>query len=165
MTMEWTVVTQDEYWKLILKNAHDGAIVTGSGGFAAILEPEFFVPATFENIDQAFYAIPWARWFIDPRTPGAEPPPPSVVKQMELFRQVLTEPNREARVGLMARVLEMAADEFYVMGICLEPDRFAIRTPGFRNVPASHFDSYLYPDPGPFNPCQFFLESSGASGR
>ncbi len=165
VTMEWTLLPEEEFYRRIFENTHDGAVLKAVGGYTTILEPEFFVPASFESTDQAFYAVPWARWFINPQAVGAEKPPESVEKQQNLFRRVLLEPNREARAALMAQVLEMAADEFYVMGICLEPDRVAIRTPGFRNVPASHFDSWLYPDPGPFNPCQFYQEHPASSTR
>lgn len=160
VSMEWSLLPQSEFFSRLTQNQHDAAVMKGAGGYAAMLEPEFFVPASFENAAQVFYAIPWARWFNDPNTPGAETPPKSVVSQMEVFRRVMIETDPTARSALMAQVLEMAADEFYLMGICLEPDRVAIRSPGFRNVPASHFDSWLYPDPGPFNPCQFFLENS-----
>ena len=159
VAMDWVILPQDAFFGRIMQNQHDGAVLKGAGGYAAILEPEFFVPACFGNIDQSFYAIPWAHWFIGPKTNLAEKPPESVERQMAIFRRVMTEPDRESRHALMAQVVEMAADEFYAMGICLEPDRFAIRTPGFRNVPASHFDSWLYPDPGPLNPCQFFQET------
>ena len=159
VTTEWAMLPLEEFYRLIYDNRHDGAVFKAAGGYTAVLEPENFVPTSFENGDTVLYAIPWARWFIGPKTPLAEKPPESVEKQMNLFRRLTAEPNRETRAALMTQVLEMAADEFYAMGICLDPDRVAIRTPGFRNVPASHFDSWLYPVPGPLNPCQFFHES------
>ncbi len=157
--MEWTFLMRGEFNEQITQNRHDGAIANGSGGFAPILEPECFVPATFEYETRMPYGARWARWFSNPQAPGAEKPPAMVEKQMALYRQVMAEPNRESRAALMTQVLEIAADEFYAIGLCLDPVRVEVRTPGFRNFPASHFDSWLYPDPGPFNPCQFSLES------
>lgn len=84
---------------------------------------------------------------------------------MNLFRRVMAESDRESRFSLMAQVLRMAEDEFYVMGICLERGVITVRSPTFRNVPASHFVSWLYPDPGPFNPCQFFREDGKGDAR
>ena len=162
--VEWKRLTRLAHDTQIPKAQHDGSVWWGSGGNFPILEPEFFVPVSFENVNMSVpYAIPWARWFGNPSAPGAEPPPASVQKQMNLFRRMLVEPKAEARTVLMHQVLEMAANEFYVMGICEVPNRLAVRTPGFRNVPSSHFDSWIYPDPGPFNPCQFFLEPAVAA--
>ncbi len=158
VAMDWTAVPLTDFFVQIGQNKHDGAVIKATGGYTAILEPDFFVPVSFENTDQAFYAIPWARWFINPKAAGAEAPPASVQTQMNLFRRVIAEPDRDTRITLMKQVLAMAADEFYVIGTCLEPVRLAIRSPRFRNVPTSHFDSWLYPDPGPFNPCQFYQE-------
>ena len=163
VTMRWTVVPFDDFFYRLSMNQHDGAIMKGPGGYAAILEPDYFVPFSFESPNQIYYAIPWARWLNDPQSYGAEKPPESVISQMNVFRKILVEPDRDIRARLMTEVVTMAAQEFYAMGICLEPDRLAVRSPGFRNVPASHFDSWIYPDPGPFNPCQFYKDKTAAA--
>jgi len=163
VTMQTTILPKEDFDTYVNQNRHDAAVIKGIGGYAAIMESDFFVPTSFDYAQAVIYGIPWARWFVDPENPGAEKPPASVIKQMNVFRQVLSEPKREVRDALMAQVIAMAADEFYALGICLEPDRIAIRNPAFRNVPASHYDSWLYPDPGPFNPCQFFIEHAGST--
>ena len=92
--------------------------------------------------------------------PGAEPPPPTVLRQMDLFRLLMAEPDSSRRFDLMRQVIDIAAQEFFAIGICLESVGVAPRNPAFCNVPATHFDSWLYPDPGPLNPCQFFIDPS-----
>ncbi len=163
--LSWEVLPREAFYKQVSDNQHDGAVWWGGGGHAATLEPEYYVPVTFERLGplRVFHAVPWVRWFLDPTALDAEEPPATVRRQMDLFRQVMAEPNQNARAALMSQVIALAADEFYVMGICLASSSLAIRTPSFHNVPGSHFDSWLYPDPGPLNPCQFYQELPPAS--
>ncbi len=156
--LRWEAVSRSAGYGRIDRNEHDGAVFKGAGGIAAVLEPDYYVPVTVYDGNQSAFAMPWARWFNDPASEGAEAPPERVRAQLEVFRRLRAEPDWATRVSLMGQVLEQAADEFYTIGICLESSRHAVHTPRFRNVPASYFDSWLYPDPGSLNPCQFYLE-------
>ncbi len=160
--MHWETLPREEFYQLVSENRHDGVIWWGGGGHSPALEPEYYVPVTFERLGplRVFYAVPWARWFLDSAAPGAELPPDHVREQMELFRRVMAEPDVKSRNLLVARIIDQAAKEFYAIGICLENVTLVPRNPAFRNVPNSHFDSWLYPDPGPLNPSQFFLETT-----
>ncbi len=158
VAMDWMLPSREDLTARVGQNQHDGLVWWSGGGFTPMLEPEYFVPVSFEQEFRVAYAVPWAKWFIDPTAVGAEEPPAPVKIQLGLFRQILKETNPLARSRLMAEILTIAADQFYVMGISLRTESTAIRTLGFRNVPSSHFDSWLYPDPGPFNPCQFYQE-------
>ncbi len=77
---------------------------------------------------------------------------------MELYDQVKATADQDEQVRLMNEILEIAADEFYVIGISTEPEGFAILTNRFKNVPASMPGAWLYPDPSPTNPEQYFIE-------
>jgi len=160
--LTWRVVPREPFYALVADNRHDAVLWWGGGGHAAMLEPEYYVPVTFERLGalRVFYAVPWAQWFLDPHARDAEQPPPTVLRQMDLFRRLMAEPESSRRFDLMRQVIDIAAQEFYVIGICLESVGVAPRNPAFRNVPATHFDSWLYPDPGPLNPCQFFIDPS-----
>lgn len=161
---EWEVVPRERFYQLVDDNRHDAAIWWPGGGHSVALEPEYYVPITFERLGplRVPYAVPWARWFLDPHAPNAEEPPAPVRQQMEVFRKIVAEPDNRKRAELVARLLDESAEQFYVLGIGLEPVTLAARSPGFRNVPASHYGSWLYPDPGPLNPCQFFLDAPDA---
>lgn len=157
----WEIVPRERFYQLVDDNRHDAAIWWGGGGHSVALEPEYYVPITFERLGplRVPYAVPWARWFLNPQAPDAEEPPAPVRDQMAMFRKLMAEPDARKRAGLITQILDVAAEEFYVLGISLEPVTLAARSPAFRNVPASHFSSWLYPDPGPLNPCQFFLDT------
>jgi len=160
VTLETETLISTEFNQIIEQRQHDASAWWGSGGHAAILDAEFFVPVSFGPSVRVPYAVSWARWFVNPQAEGAEKPPSEVEEQMELYRQVLIEPDRVTRERLMSQVLEMAANAFYVIGITMKPGQNAITTPGFRNFPASHFSSWLFPSPSALNPCQFFREKT-----
>ena len=58
----------------------------------------------------------------------------------------------------MREILDLAADAFYVIGISLPSQRFGIVKNNFHNVPAVMPHSWVYPDPAPTNPSQYFIE-------
>ena len=155
------ILPRTEFFSTVRANEHDAVVWWSGGGYTPTMEPEYFVPATFERLGplRVFYAVPWARWFLDPTAEGAEVPPDAVRRQLELFRSVMAEPDRGRRTALMTEVLDMAVEQFYTIGICHAPPSFAVRTPRFQNVPGTIIDSWQYPDPGPLNPAQFFIDT------
>ena len=119
-----------------------------------LLEPRWYFPSSQE----ANYAIPWALWFRDPAASGAEEPPPAAQQQMQLYNRILATADQEEQHVLMRHMLEIAADQFYVIGISTPPLRYGIVQPNFHNVPGFIPHSWSYPHPAPSNPCQFFIE-------
>lgn len=66
----------------------------------------------------------------------------------------------------MREILQIAADQFYYIGISSTPDDYAVVRNTFRNVPQTMWGAWIYPNPGPVNPEHFFLEGGGrAAGR
>ena len=59
----------------------------------------------------------------------------------------------------MRQILDIAAEEFYVIGISLPTPGFGIVKNTFHNVPASMPGAWIYPTPAPTNPEQFFIEA------
>jgi peptide/nickel transport system substrate-binding protein len=55
----------------------------------------------------------------------------------------------------MKKVLQIAADEFEWVGVCLAPSTFGACKNGFANVPAKEPDSWTYPNPAPSLPQQY----------
>ena len=52
----------------------------------------------------------------------------------------------------------MAEEEFWVIGTWKGMPGYAIVKNKFRNVANPNLGSWLYPNPGPQNPCQYFWE-------
>ena len=128
----------------------------GGVGLAALLDPRYFFPFN----DNSMYAKRWELWYNNPTGKGssipAEKPPAPVQKQMQLYDEIKTSPDLAKQKDLMKQILDIAADEFYVIGISTEPDGYGIVKNNFHNVPASMPWSWIYPHPAPVNPPQFF---------
>ena len=95
----------------------------------------------------------------------AEVPPERVRVQLDLYRQVRATASPQERAERMMTVLDLAAAEFPVIGLCTADDITGLASRRLHNVPdimMSSGRSFLAP--APVNPCQFHLdpESGGA---
>ncbi|MCM2458657.1 ABC transporter substrate-binding protein [Rhizobium sp. CG4] len=124
----------------------------GNGGIAAILDPRYYIP----NTTEALYAKGWQLWYRDPSSKGAVEPPQPVKDALALYDRVLGSANPDEQKKLMAEILEIAADQFYVFGICLPTDSYGVVKKDMRNVPETMPNSWGYPTPAPANPETFF---------
>lgn len=136
-------------------NGQDAVIWEGEGGLDPILEPRYYVPISWE----ANYAIPWYHSWSGNKGLGQQAPE-AVIRQYELFSQLREQTTPAGQRQVMGRLLDIAADQFYVLGIALQKPGFGIVNRHFRNVPAFMPSSWSYPSPGPANPFQFYREPS-----
>ena len=138
-------------------NLHDANVWMGDGGMIdAIIDPRWYFPSNGESN----FAPAWAKWFNPAVFPGttAEEPPAATQRQMDLYRKLVASPP-EQQGELMRQILDIAAEEFYVIGISLPTPGFGIVKNTFHNVPASMPGAWIYPTPAPTNPEQFFIEA------
>ena len=139
-------------------NEHDATVWGGDGGLDVILEPRWYFPYSGESL----YAEAWQTWFNNPSGEGAltppEEPPAGPKQQMALYEQIKATGDAEQQAELMKQILEIAADEFYAFGIALPPNGYGIVRNNFHNVPASFPGAWLYPNPAPTNPEQYWVE-------
>ncbi len=87
----------------------------GDGGLEVILEPRWYFP--FSN--ESNYAEAWQYWFNDPTDTRAEEPPDAVKQQMDLYNQLRATADQAGQNALMKQILDIAADQFYTIGIAL----------------------------------------------
>ncbi|HEU5316189.1 MAG TPA: ABC transporter substrate-binding protein [Chloroflexota bacterium] len=132
-------------------NDHDAGIWGGDGGLEVILEPRWYFPFS----DESIYGEAWQLWY---RSSGAqgEEPPEAPKKQMELYRRLLATGDETSQTNLMKQIIEIAAEEFYAIGLATSVNGYGIQRNDFFNVPKTMIGSWLYPNPGPLNPAQFF---------
>lgn len=139
-------------------NEHDVAIWGGDGGLDVILEPRWYFPYSGESL----FAEAWKEWYNNPSGAGSltapEEPPADVKAQMDLYDQIKASGDPAQQAELMGQLLEMAADQFYAIGIALPAPGYGIVKNTFNNVPSPHPGSWLYPNPGPTNPEQYWIE-------
>lgn len=134
-------------------NAQDAVVWGGDGGLDVILEPRWYFPFSHESN----FATPWAYWYMNSEDPLAQEPPEAAKKQMELYNQLKATPTLEGQQEIMKQILEIAADEFWAIGISLPAPGYGIVSNNMRNVPQLIPGSWLYPNPGPTNTSQYFF--------
>jgi peptide/nickel transport system substrate-binding protein len=139
----------------VTANAHDAAQGHSDGGMEALLSPGVYLP--WGDL-QSVYGVGWVRWLADPSHEQAHEPPEIVKNQIDLFQTIQAAVTPEAQEKIMQRVLDIAADQFYLIGINLIPPNKGVVSNRFHNVPPIIPWSFTYPNPAPTNPSQYFIE-------
>jgi peptide/nickel transport system substrate-binding protein len=134
-------------------NQHDANVNFGGAGLQdAILAPFAYLPY---NVGSHF-AIAWAHWYNN--DPRGEEPPAAPKRQMELYSQLAATADPAQQAELMREILDIAAEEFYHMGIGLRPQTYGIVKNNFQNVPDAMFSSGgAFMEPATTNPVQYFI--------
>jgi len=132
----------------------------GGAGQEVVLDPRWWFPF---NIESYYWAPAWAAWYLnaDPASAQVQPekPPAAALQQMELYERLQATPEFDGQVRIFKQILEIAADEFWTMGIAWPGKSYGVKKTNFRNVPESMPMSWLYPTPGPTNPEQYFIQA------
>jgi len=134
-------------------NEHDAAVFLGSGGMAdALFEPTFYFPFWNESL----FAVPWGNWYNSAGASGEEPPA-EVRKQMELYREIKKYADAEKQNALMQQLLEIAADQFYVIGVSTPGPLYSVVKNNMHNVYGRPF-AWTYPSPAASNTEQYYFD-------
>ncbi|MBP8638202.1 MAG: ABC transporter substrate-binding protein [Dictyoglomi bacterium] len=126
-------------------------IWSGDGGMEVLLEPRWYFPFSSESNQAPL----WQLWYNSGGKSGEEPPA-DVKKQMQLYDEITRTTSFAKQKLLMKQILDIDANNLYVIGICTNPPGYGIVRNNFRNVPEEDFDAWLYPNPSPTNPFQYF---------
>lgn len=148
------IVERNQLYERKAANQQDAVVWIGDGGLGVVLEPRYYFPYSVESN----YAEAWQYWYNNPNDALAEEPPASAQRQMALYDQVKSTADLDEQNALMAEIIQIAADEFYVIGISLPPSGYGIVQNDFYNVPTSMPDSWTYPNPAPTNTEQYFIK-------
>lgn len=143
------------YADIVFENQHDASIWTGNGsGIRTFGDPRYYMPANNESL----FANAWAYWGQNPNNPIAqEPTNESARRQIELYNQLRQTVSEDGKNAIMAEILEIAADEFWVIGVSTPPIQYGIVRNNFFNVPEDMPSAWEYPDPGPTNTFTYFI--------
>jgi peptide/nickel transport system substrate-binding protein len=138
----------------LIGNDYDAYIWDAPGGMGdSITDPRGFLPF---NTTVIFIAPLWAQWNMNPET--GEEPPAAVREQLELYRTIESIPDAEGRIERMKEVLEMAADQFYSIGIRQRPPGFGIAKTYMGNILDPQLIAGPLWRPAP-DTVQFFIEA------
>jgi len=143
-----------DYYDYRDNNDHDATMYIGIGGLDVIQDPAFYLP----NGEDSSYGVPWYKWYLNPQDPLAEEPPDPVKKQFKLYRQISDTGNKKLQFQLMRQVLDIAAEQFFVLGLVSQEYRYGLVKNNFHNVPKLMPHAWIYPTPAPTNPSQYFME-------
>ncbi len=146
---------RDEFVALRELNEHHASAWGGDGGLDAMVIPINYLPI---SADSSWFATGWAHWYLNPDDAEAITPPEIVRNQFALYDQLKTTANPEKQNQLMREILDISADQFYVMGIALPPNRKGVVSRDFHNVPKVMPAAWSYATPAPTNPSQYFIQ-------
>ncbi len=128
----------------------------GGTGQVILLDPRYYFPFNGNSM----YAPAWEAWYNNPSGEGAsiapEEPPAAVKEQMALYDQLKGTADTDEQKALMRQILDMAVEQFYVIGITTEPEGYGVVENSLKNVPETMPWSYVYPHPAPTNPEQYY---------
>jgi peptide/nickel transport system substrate-binding protein len=135
-------------------NEHDAVVWGGDGGLDVILEPRWYFPFSGESN----FAELWQYYYNNDPRAGDEVPPEPALKQMELYDMLKGTADPELQAQYMNEILQIAQEQFWVMGISLPVRGYGIVKNNMHNVPESMPGAWLYPHPAPTNTCQYFFD-------
>lgn len=139
--VEIELISGNERWSRELTNAIEAFLYTGEGGAGlnAVLDARYFVPVTRFS----YFGLGWALWFLSISEEDAVEPPERIKNLYALYQQAQGTPNPDTRIELMREVMQIAADEFFVMGISSPLDRYAVFNEDIGNIPDTWYDGFV----------------------
>lgn len=148
-------LSRDDFISLRDTNDHHASAWGGDGGLDAMVIPINYLPISSES---SWFATEWARWHLNPDNPDAIRPPEIVRQQLGLYDQLKQTADPQRQNQLMRGILDISAEEFYVMGVALPPNRKGIVAHNFHNVPKLMPAAWSYATPAPTNPSQYYID-------
>ncbi|MEM7134292.1 MAG: ABC transporter substrate-binding protein [Chloroflexota bacterium] len=135
-------------------NEHDANTwgAPGGIGFGTLLDPRNFVPMH----GHSRYGILWYYYWRNPEDPAAEEPPAYVLEQFDIYREVLGTADPDQQVELMQQIMQIAADQFYSIGISKPSPSYGVANTNMMNIMVGMPAGWQYPTPGPADPEQWF---------
>jgi peptide/nickel transport system substrate-binding protein len=70
---------------------------------------------------QLYWALGWGLWYETDGQDGEEPPA-EIKRCYELYAEALAEPDRDTRIGLVQQILDIHAEQTYIIGMVNESD-------------------------------------------
>jgi peptide/nickel transport system substrate-binding protein len=150
------LLERQEFTRRVEANEFDATGNGGDGGIDAIVYAQDYIPLGLDTS----WGIPWWYWYENPSNPRARVPPAPVRRQYELYELIKATTDPTEQQALMREILDIAADEFFAIGVLRYGFDDGIIRRGFRNVPEFFMNSWSYPNPAPTNPAQYFIELS-----
>ncbi|MCD7059880.1 ABC transporter substrate-binding protein [Pelagibacterium sp. HS1C4-1] len=132
----------------------DAQVWAGDGGLDVVQEPRYYFPANAESV----WAFAWQAWYNGTDPEIAEEPAEWAREQMELYDQLKASGDPAEQERLMVEILDIAKEQFPLVGVSLVPNGYYIAKNNLRNVPDEMKQAWLFPTPAPYDPFQWYFE-------
>lgn len=158
ISMDTTPMERSLYITRTGNNEQDALMWTGFGGhdLSLPIDPRFYIPTA---ANQANWGNKWTAWYVTNGADG-EAPPDYMQRQFQLYKDSLATPDLAERDEMLKEMLQISADQFYVIGTTLSLPTYGIKSNDLMNVRAEQPDCWPYPCPAQINPEQFWLDRS-----
>jgi peptide/nickel transport system substrate-binding protein len=97
------------------QNNYEATMYTGEGGAGVtpILQERYYAPGDYDSL----FGVSWFYWWSNAQEAVTIEPPQEIKEWYALYEAVGQQSTQEAQIAAMQEVLEVAADNFYVIGI------------------------------------------------
>lgn len=131
----------------------DATCWNGNDGLVAVIDPTWYLPTT-----NGHWAVAWANWWATNGKAGEEPAAPAKT-QLQLYDQLKATPDDAGQKAVMKQILDIAADEFWCIGVTRYYHGYGILKNNFKNVPKSMWAWHICNSPSQTNPEQYYIQS------
>jgi peptide/nickel transport system substrate-binding protein len=131
-------------------------------GLQPLLDNNTFTPE-FGNGWRAWANEQYGLGYGDLGTAEPVAPPEGLQRQYEIYTLLPQAVTPEEQAALFEELLQIAADEFYSIGLSLPSGEYFVANNALQNVPEPLLRGWLYPGPGPANFETFYIDQSAAS--
>jgi peptide/nickel transport system substrate-binding protein len=152
MAAEVKSETGELFRQRVQSAAHDFALWSGDGGLEVLLEPRWYFPYSTESLNAPLYG----KWYQSGGKSG-QAPPDQIKELMDIYNEILTTVSQDKQKELMAKIIAANEENLWVIGLVSMPADYYVAGNNFHNLPPRDFQSWIYPNPGPIQPEQFFM--------
>lgn len=132
---------------------YDVAVWTGADGIALVMDPRSYFAFSTESL----FGVAWADYWRSEGSRGIEPPP-AAVEQQQLYEQLQITVDSAEQDRIMNAILDIAAENFWVMGVTKYYKGYGIVKNNFKNVPDTVWQWHVSAAPAQTNPEQYYIE-------
>ena len=111
----------------------------GGAGLTAILDPRYYVPEEYFGM----FGNAWWAWRTAATNAVQVEPPQEIKDVRQMYEDVLAQPTQDAQIAKMGDLLQVAADNFWVIGISRPGPGFQPYSQRLGNQPAERIDGWI----------------------
>lgn len=134
------------------RNDNDHDVIVYPGMENSMLNPRWYLPYDSESA----FGVAWFYWFDNPSHEQAVEPPEEIKQQITLYNQLKATSDPIAQKQVFKQIIANAKAGFYSIGIATRNNSYRVVSNSFRNMPSKIPSAWVYPDPAPTQPEQYF---------